>query len=114
MADGPSVKRIKSEKRNLQVEPAPAGMSRRRFLTYLGTGSAALAAGSAGLLTGCAESEEQGQANGGSGNGGSQSAAPRSTRSRSRRRRFARSSTISPFRASLVSYRRARFVSPLR
>ena len=71
MADGPSVRRIKSEKRNLPVEPAPAGMSRRRFLTYLGTGSAALAAGSAGILTGCAESEGQGSANQGSQNGGS-------------------------------------------
>jgi secreted PhoX family phosphatase len=37
-------------------------MSRRRFLTFLGTGSAALAAGSAGVLTGCAQSEEQGSA----------------------------------------------------
>jgi uncharacterized protein len=62
MADGPSVRRIKSEKRNLPVEPAPSGMSRRRFLTFLGTGSTALAAGSAGVLTGCAESEEQGSA----------------------------------------------------
>src|SRR3712207_9568028 len=69
MADGPSVRRIKSEKRNLPVEPAPGGMSRRRFLTYLGTGSAALAAGSAGVLTSCAESEEQGSANEGSQNG---------------------------------------------
>src|SRR5918999_1162587 len=69
MADGPSVRRIKSEKRNLPVEPAPAGMSRRRFLTFLGTGSAALAAGSAGVLTGCAESEEQGSADQGSQNG---------------------------------------------
>jgi uncharacterized protein len=69
MADGPSVRRIKSEKRNLPVDPAPAGMSRRRFLTFLGTGSAALAAGSAGVLTGCAESEEQGSANQGSQNG---------------------------------------------
>jgi uncharacterized protein len=34
-------------------------MSRRRFLTFLGTGSTALAAGSAGVLTGCARSEEQ-------------------------------------------------------
>ena len=50
MTDGPSVRRIKSEKRNMPVEPAPAGMSRRRFLTFLGTGSAALAARSAGLL----------------------------------------------------------------
>ena len=69
MADGPSVRRIKSEKRNLPVEPAPSGMSRRRFLTFLGTGSAALAAGSAGVLTGCAESEEQGSANQESQNG---------------------------------------------
>ena len=45
MTDGPSVRRIKSEKRNMPVEPAPAGMSRRRFLTFLGTGSAVLAAG---------------------------------------------------------------------
>ena len=30
------------------MEPAPAGMTRRRFLTFLGAGSAALAAGSAG------------------------------------------------------------------
>ena len=44
-------------------------MSRRRFLTFLGTGSAALAAGSAGVLTGCAESEEQGAANHESQNG---------------------------------------------
>src|ERR687894_1842036 len=66
MADGPSVRRIKSGKRNLPVEPAPAGMSRRRFLTFLGTGSAALAAGSAGVLTGCAEGEEQGSQKGAS------------------------------------------------
>jgi hypothetical protein len=50
MIDGPSVRRIKSEKRNMPVEPAPAEMSRRRFLTFLGTGSAALAARSSGLL----------------------------------------------------------------
>src|SRR5918998_1762427 len=62
MADGPSVRRIKREKRNLPVERAPSGMSRRRFLTFLGTGSAALAAGSAGVLTGCAQSEGQGSA----------------------------------------------------
>jgi secreted PhoX family phosphatase len=37
-------------------------VTRRRFLTFLGTGSAALAAGSAGVLTGFAESEEQGSA----------------------------------------------------
>jgi hypothetical protein len=50
MTDGPSVRRIKSEKRNMPVEPTPAGMSRRRFLTFVGTGSAALAARSVGLL----------------------------------------------------------------
>jgi hypothetical protein len=66
MSDGPSVRRIKREKRNLPVELAPSGMSRRRFLTFLGTGSAALAAGSAGVLTGCAKSEEQGSTNQGS------------------------------------------------
>ena len=66
MADGPSIRRIKREKRNLPVELAPSGISRRRFLTFLGTGSAALAAGSAGVLTGCAKSEEQGSANQGS------------------------------------------------
>ena len=69
MADGPSVRRIKREKRNLPVELAPSGMSRRRFLTFLGTGSAALAAGSAGVLTGCAQSEEQGSAKQGSQHG---------------------------------------------
>src|SRR3712207_3644625 len=69
MADGPSVRRIKSEKRNLPVVPAPGGMSRRRFLTFLGTGSAALAAGSAGMLTDRAESKEQGSANEGTQNG---------------------------------------------
>src|ERR671920_774647 len=69
MADGPSVRRIKREKHNLPVELAPSGMSRRRFLTFLGTGSAALAAGSAGVLTGCAQSEEQGSAKQGSQHG---------------------------------------------
>ena len=73
MADGPSVRRIKREKRDLPVALAPSGMSRRRFLTFLGTGSAALAAGSAGVLTGCAKGEEQGSANQGSQHGGSAS-----------------------------------------
>ena len=50
MANEPDVMRIKREKRNQRVEPAPAGMTRRRFLTFLGTGSAALAAGSTGVL----------------------------------------------------------------
>ena len=66
MATQPRVKRIKKEKRDQPVEPAPAGMSRRRFLTFLGTGSAAMAAGSAGMLTGCAQSEERGSKDQGS------------------------------------------------
>ena len=44
-------------------------MTRRRFLTYLGTGSAALAAGSSGVLAGCSEGEEQEAAQSGSSNG---------------------------------------------
>ncbi|MGH3145096.1 MAG: PhoX family protein, partial [Rubrobacter sp.] len=63
-------------KRDLEVEPVSAGMSRRRFLTFLGTGSAALAAGSSGVLAGCAEGEEQGAGNrGSSGNEKTQAAA---------------------------------------
>ncbi len=46
----PDVMRIKREKRERRVEPAPAGLTRRRFLTFLGAGSAALAAGSAGVF----------------------------------------------------------------
>ncbi len=69
MAKQPSVQRIKKEKRDQSIEPAPAGLSRRRFLTFLGTGSAALAAGSAGVLTGCAKSDEQGSKDQGSQNG---------------------------------------------
>lgn len=46
------MQRVKSKKRKRGVEPAPAGISRRRFLTFLGTCSAALAAGSAGALSG--------------------------------------------------------------
>ena len=64
MAKSPDVRRVKQEKRDQRVEPAPGGMSRRRFLTYLGTGSAALAAGSAGVLTGCARGEEQSSSEG--------------------------------------------------
>ena len=60
MAKEPSIVRTKREKRGQAVEPAPAGISRRHFLTFLGTGSAALAAGSGGVLVGCAEGEEQG------------------------------------------------------
>jgi secreted PhoX family phosphatase len=62
VARRPSVQRIKKEKRDVRVDPAPTEVTRRRFLTFLGTGSAALAAGSAGVLTGFAESEEQGSA----------------------------------------------------
>jgi secreted PhoX family phosphatase len=70
LAKRPDVRRVKQQKRAQEVGPAPDGMSRRRFLTYLGTGSAALAAGSAGLLTGCAQGEEQGSEGGGSQGGG--------------------------------------------
>ncbi len=56
------VKGIKKEKRERQVEPAPAGLSRRRFLTFLGTGSAALAVGSVGC-----SSESQGASRNGAG-----------------------------------------------
>ena len=58
MRDKSSVQRLKKEKRGLDVDPAPNGMSRRRFLTFLGTGSAALAAGSAGVLNGGAGAQE--------------------------------------------------------
>jgi secreted PhoX family phosphatase len=58
VASKPDVRRIKQEKRGLELDPAEKGMSRRHFLTYLGTGSAALAAGSSGVLAGCARSEE--------------------------------------------------------
>ena len=51
MAKEPDVVRIKREKRGRPLEPVPAGMTRRRFLTFLGAGSAALAAGSAGAPT---------------------------------------------------------------
>ncbi len=63
VAKKPGAQQTKKEKRDLHIEPAPAGMSRRRFLTFLGTGSAALAAGSSGILAGCAKSEEEGAAN---------------------------------------------------
>jgi secreted PhoX family phosphatase len=64
-----SVQRIKKEKRDVRVDPAPAGMTRRRFLTFLGTGSAALAAGSSGVLAGCSEGQEQEASQNGSSNG---------------------------------------------
>lgn len=58
MEEKSSVQRLKKEKRSLNVDPAPSGMSRRRFLTFLGTGSAALAAGNTGVLSGCSQAEE--------------------------------------------------------
>jgi secreted PhoX family phosphatase len=64
VANEPDVRRIKREKRDRRIDPAPAGMTRRRFLTFLGVGSAALATGSAGILTGCAGSEERGTGEG--------------------------------------------------
>ena len=60
MTNGPDIQKIKSEKRNQRVEPGLLGMTRRRFLTYLGAGSAALTAGSAGVLPGSAEAQQQG------------------------------------------------------
>jgi secreted PhoX family phosphatase len=70
MKKGPDVQRIKKEKRDLLPEPGSAGMTRRRFLTYLGAGSAALTAGSAGVLTGCAQGQEEGATGGGAQDGG--------------------------------------------
>ena len=66
MAKKPGAQQIKKEKRDLHIESAPARMSRRRFLTYLGTGSVALVAGSSGVLAGCGKSEEESAANEGS------------------------------------------------
>ncbi len=53
-----SVQQIKKEKRDRRVEPVPEGMSRRSFLTFLGAGSAALAAGSAGVTARPTEAQE--------------------------------------------------------
>ena len=72
MAKGPRVQRTKREKRDQSIEPVPSGLSRRRFLTFLGTGSAALAAGSAGIL-GCSN-ESQGASQNGSDEAGGQQA----------------------------------------
>ena len=65
----PSIQRIKQEKRATHIEPAPAGMSRRRFLTFLGSGSAALAAGGSGVLAQSPATAQETQ--GGNGTGGS-------------------------------------------
>ncbi len=58
----PSIERVKQEKRALKIKAVPAGMSRRRFLTFLGTGTAALAAGSSGVI---ADSSAQAQSGSG-------------------------------------------------
>ncbi len=46
-----NVMQIKHEKRVQEVPPGVPGVARRRFLTYLGSGVAALAAASAGVFT---------------------------------------------------------------
>ncbi|MDP9485237.1 MAG: PhoX family protein, partial [Actinomycetota bacterium] len=70
MQKGPDVRRIKQEKRGKAIEPAAVGMTRRRFLTFLGAGSAALTAGSTGVLAGCAQGQDEGAAAGGAQDGG--------------------------------------------
>ena len=70
MTNKPTVQRIKKEKRNLEVAPPPAGVS-RRFFTFLGTGSAALVAGSAGIL-GCSNGSQGASQNGSDEAGGQQ------------------------------------------
>jgi uncharacterized protein len=52
VANEPDVVRIKREKRERPMKLAPAGMTRRRFMTFLGAGSAALVARSTGTPTG--------------------------------------------------------------
>jgi len=59
VANRPSVQRIKKEKRDRRADVTP-GMSRRSFLTFLGAGSAALAAGSAGVATRPAGAQAEG------------------------------------------------------
>ncbi|MGB3680865.1 MAG: PhoX family phosphatase [Rubrobacteraceae bacterium] len=68
MKDKSSVQQTKKEKRGLSVDPTPTGISRRKFLTFLGTGSAALAAGSSGILSG--EAKAQGTTGGATASGG--------------------------------------------
>jgi uncharacterized protein len=53
----PDVVRIKRQKRERPLKPVPGGITRRRFLTFLGAGSAALAAGTIGAPTGGAGGE---------------------------------------------------------
>jgi hypothetical protein len=69
----PSVQRTKREKRDHPIEPVPSGLIRWRFLTFLGTGSAAMAASTARVLTSCAQGEEQGSKDRASQNGESAS-----------------------------------------
>jgi hypothetical protein len=47
----PSVQRTKGEKPDHPIDPLSSGLIRRRFLTFLGTGSAALTPGSARVLS---------------------------------------------------------------
>ncbi|AHY45459.1 putative phosphatase [Rubrobacter radiotolerans] len=56
--NGPSILRTKAEKRSRSLAPAQGRMSRQKFLTFLGTGSAALALGSSGLLPEPAAAQE--------------------------------------------------------
>ncbi len=65
MTKKPGAQQVKKEKRDLHIEPAPAGRS-RRLLTFLGTGLAALVVGDSGILAGWAKGEEGGAANEGS------------------------------------------------
>ena len=58
MAKRIGVQGIKKEKRDRRADVAP-GMTRRSFLTYLGVGSAALAAGSSGALARSAGAREK-------------------------------------------------------
>jgi hypothetical protein len=66
---GPSVRRTKGEKRDHPIDPVPSGLSRPPFPTFLGTGSATLAARGTGILTGCAQGEELGSKDRGSHSG---------------------------------------------
>jgi secreted PhoX family phosphatase len=59
LSEGPrNVKEIKADKRNREVKPVAGGVTRRQFLTYLGAGSTALAAASAGVAPKSAEAQE--------------------------------------------------------
>jgi len=66
---GPSVQCTKGDKRDHPIDPVPSGLSRPPFPTFLGTGSAALAARGTGKSTGCPQGEEQGSKDRGSHSG---------------------------------------------